>query len=134
MYMTFLNRPERTFLENISRLGYCNPFLPERVALERAVLGAGFAEGEPVWSQPVDQPERPRANAWRIAERVERVAGDLRVRLARGAEAGERELALYEDAVLLLLYQRYYPRFLEASFGGLLYCHERSGHAASAIL
>ncbi len=129
LYMAFLNRSERAFLENISRLGYCNPFLPERVALERAVLGAGFVESEPVWSQPVDDPERPRANAWRIAERLERVASDLRSRLAGGVEANERDLTLYEDAVLLLLYQRYYPRFLEASFGG---AGSRPAHASGA--
>jgi transcriptional regulator with AAA-type ATPase domain len=118
MYMAFLTRADRAFLESISRLGYCNPFLPERVEAERSALGADFVAGEPVWSQRVADPERPRANAWRIAERLERLAADLRARLAGGAEASARDLALYEDAVLLLLYQRYYPRFFDASFGG----------------
>src|SRR5271157_530997 len=115
--MPFLSARERAFLESVSRLGYCNPFLPERVDLERAALGGDFVEGEPVWSQPVAEPERPRANAWRVSEKLERVAEELRARLAADAEAGERELALYEDAVLLLLYQRSYPDFFEASFG-----------------
>ena len=62
----------RSFLATISQLAYCNPFLPERVTLERVALGSEFVEGEPVWSLPVDEPERPRANVWRIVERLER--------------------------------------------------------------
>jgi transcriptional regulator with AAA-type ATPase domain len=69
--------------------------------------------GEPVWSRRGE--DRPRANAWRIGERVGELLERLRPRLAEGAEAKERDLALYEDAALLLLYQRYYPKFLEAS-------------------
>lgn len=113
--MAFLSARERALLESVSRLGYCNPFLPERVELERAVLGPEFIEGEPVWSRHGE--DLPRANAWRIAERVEESIERLRPRLAAGAGAGasERDLALYEDAVLLALYQRYYPKFLQAS-------------------
>ena len=117
MYMAFLSRDERAFLESVSQLGYCNPFLPERVDLERAALGDAFVEGELVWSQPVMDPERPRANVCRLMARLEPFAEQLRARLGAGADARERDLALYEDAVLLLLYQRYYPRFFQASFG-----------------
>jgi transcriptional regulator with AAA-type ATPase domain len=95
-------------------MGYCNPFLPERVELERAVLGREFVEGEPVWSRRSE--DRPRANAWRIAERVGELLERLGPRLGENAGAAERDLVLYEDAALLLLYQRYYPKFLQASF------------------
>ena len=37
---------QRALLQGVSRLGYANPFLPERVAAERAVLGDEFIEGE----------------------------------------------------------------------------------------
>src|ERR1035441_10973414 len=63
--MTFLTSSQRTLLEGVSRLGYANPFLPERVELERAVLGGEFMEGEPVWSYRAEHPE-PRAHVWRI--------------------------------------------------------------------
>ncbi len=103
--------PQRALLRSVRELAYCNPFLPERVQLERAVLGAEFHEGEPVWSQQVDDPERPRENVWRIAAKVdsliEQIRGDLR----------EPDRPLYEDAVLHLLYQRYYPKFFAAGFG-----------------
>lgn len=116
--MAFINQAERPFLRAVSQLGYCNPFLPERIEYERAALVGDFVEGEPVWSQPVDEPERPRANAWRIVERLEVTCPALRERLSRGARPNAADLALYEDAVVHLLYQRYYRRFLEASFGG----------------
>ena len=115
--MAFLTAGQRSLLRSISRLAYCNPFLPERVELERAVLGSDFHEGEPVWSQQVADPERPRVNVWRIAARLEPLTEELRARLAAGIEARETDLVLYEDGVLHLLYQRYYPNFFDAAFG-----------------
>jgi transcriptional regulator with AAA-type ATPase domain len=112
----FLTGSQRTFLEGVSRLGYANPFLPERVEWERAVLGVEFLEGEPVWSYRAEHPE-PRANVWRAMAKLQPVVEHLRVRLAGGIEARERDLVLYEDAALQLLYQRCYPKFFEAGFG-----------------
>ncbi len=114
MYMPLLAADQRRMLEAVSRLAYCNPFLPERVQLERAVLGDEFEEGEPVWSQQVDDPDRPRPNVYRIAARIEPLIGQLRSRLLTGAAAREPDLVLYEDAVLSVIYQRYYERFLKA--------------------
>ncbi len=107
---------QRTLLEGISGLGYANPFLPERVEWERAVLGDEFVEGEPVWSYRAEHPE-PRANVWRILAKLEPVVEQLCGRLRSGVPAREQDLALYEDAALQLLYQRCYPKFYEAGFG-----------------
>jgi transcriptional regulator with AAA-type ATPase domain len=115
--MRFVESDERTFLGAVSQLAYCNHFLPERVEYERQALGSAFLEGEPVWSLPVDQPDRPRANVWRVVGKLTPLARQLRGRLLGGAKAREPDLVLYEDAVLHLLYQRYYQRFYEASFG-----------------
>jgi len=114
--MRFFTSQQRTLLKAVSGLGYANPFLPERVEWERAALGAEFVEGEPVWSYRVDRPE-PRENVWRVYRRVEPVAEQLRSRLREGVEAREADLALYEDAVLQLLYTRYYGSFYDAGFG-----------------
>src|ERR1700732_346739 len=105
--MTFMTAGQRTVLKAVSRLSNANPFLPERVECERAVLGSAFVEGEPVWSYRVEHPE-PRANVWRIMERLQPLVEQLGTRLRDGAEAREADLALYEDAVLHLLYTRYY--------------------------
>jgi transcriptional regulator with AAA-type ATPase domain len=112
----FLDPIQRSLLQAVSRLGYGNPFLPERVENERAVLGSDFVEGEPVWSYRSDQ-QGPRENVWRIYARLEPVLEQLRSRLAGGAEAPESDLVLYEDAVLQLLYTRYYRNFYDAGFG-----------------
>jgi DNA-binding NtrC family response regulator len=108
MYMPLLAPPERAFADAVVGLAVANPFLPERVALERAALGADFVEAEPVWSvrsgQAVQNP-----NVARIAERVEALVATLRHRLVDGAAAGlsEADRRTYEDVVVYLLYQRY---------------------------
>jgi hypothetical protein len=115
--MAFLSSKERAFLDAVSQLAYCNPFLPERPELERATLGPEYLEGEPVWSVSAADPDRPRENVWRIVKKLEPLMEELRARLAAGATAGEKDLALYEDAAIHLLYQRYYPKFLESGSG-----------------
>jgi len=119
MYMPWLSSSEHHFLVAVSRLAYCNPFLPERADYESAALGDDYIAGEPVWSVSVDEPERPRRNVWEIASRLEPLTMRLRERLAGkgAARVQAEELVLYEDAALHLLYQRYYPRFFQAAFG-----------------
>src|SRR6266568_1185540 len=104
MNMPFLSAKERAFVDAVSRLAYCNPFLPERIDCERAALGPEFVEGEAVWSLSVDRPEETSANVMRIVRRLDPLATELRTRLAA---ATVRDLALYEDAILYLLYERY---------------------------
>jgi DNA-binding NtrC family response regulator len=114
--MAFLSTSQRSLLESISRLGYANPFLPERVELERAVLGAEFQEGEPVWSYRANQ-QGTRTNVVRVQQVLEPLVEDLRARLPERAPAAEADLVLYEDAVMLLQFTRYYSHFFEAGFG-----------------
>jgi len=115
LYMSFLNASERAFLKAVVQFAYCNPFLPEHTEFERAALGPDFLEGEPIWSQQVNDPEKPRENVWRIFKKLEPLAKELRRRLVDGASARTEDLLLYEDAILHLLYQRYYPKFYAAS-------------------
>lgn len=113
--MSFLSSTERRFLSAVSQLAYSNPFLAERAEFERAALGSDY-EGEEVWRLPVSDPERPRANVWRINARLEPLVEQVRARLT--GSTSESELVLYEDAVIHLLYNRYYPQFVENSSGG----------------
>ena len=50
MYMGFLRTEEKAFAKAISKLVYCNPFLPERIACEREALGDDFVPSSSVWS------------------------------------------------------------------------------------
>jgi transcriptional regulator with AAA-type ATPase domain len=115
--MAFLSTDERIFLRTVSDLAYCNPFAPDRVTLERAALGREFVEGELVWSVEVDDPDRPRTNVWKIIALLEPVVERLCRRLSSGTKASPSDLALYQDAVLHLIYHRSFPYFVEAIFG-----------------
>ena len=50
-----LSAAEREFAQALSRLAYCNPFLPERIAAERAALGGDFSDRDRVWNVRVDR-------------------------------------------------------------------------------
>src|SRR5260370_10123837 len=108
--MPLFSDAERTLLEAVSKLAYANPFLPDRIQYERDALGADFQPGEAVWSMQVEAPDTPRANVWRIVERLEPLMEDLRQRLVNGAEPTDTELSLYEETARHLLYQWQYGR------------------------
>ena len=114
--MAFLSKRERSFLGAVSDLAHCNPFLPERIDLEREVLGPEFLESEPIWTMQVDDPKKPRANSWKVHERVELLVAKLRQRLLDGVTPGQEDRLLYQNAVLYLLFYRYTHSFFEATF------------------
>jgi DNA-binding NtrC family response regulator len=105
--MVFLSSDERAWLRTVSQLCYCNPFLPERIAYERVVLGDDFVEAEATWNLRGDDPSVPLLHPARLSRRLETLLQAARERLSRGSAAAEADLLLYEDAVLLLLYCRY---------------------------
>ncbi len=109
--MGALNESDRHFLHSVANLGYCNPFLPERVELERAVLGREFRAGGPVWSASVSDPAATRPNVPPITRKVEAAIGRLQQCLADAGDVQPEELADYAETVHYLLYHRYYPRF-----------------------
>ncbi|MHC4980235.1 MAG: sigma 54-interacting transcriptional regulator [Planctomycetota bacterium] len=116
--MTLLSAADRRFVEAISKLVYCNPFMPERIEYERQALGDRFVDAPLVWSlQPDDEGERP--NIARLLERVEPMAAALRQRLGSGARVEARDVALYEDLVLYMLYQQYRGDLHETVVSGL---------------
>ena len=105
--MAILAPDEQAFLEAVSELAYCNPFLPETTALEREALGPDFRDDEPIWSLRVGASDGPRASRVAISERIVALVSELGRRLAAKRIASDHELALYEDAVLFMLYGRY---------------------------
>ena len=77
--MALMSQDERRIAEGVSQLMYCNPFLPERKELERAILGnTGSADG--VWSKrSADSKLSPAVTA--IADVVEELIGKLRTKV-----------------------------------------------------
>ena len=104
--MAIVDASKRKLLESVSALTHCNPFLPERLDLERAALGREFsAEVETAWSKdPAFDRERP--NIKKLTRLVESLAGDLRTTLADATRPSPADIMLYEDLVLYLLYYR----------------------------
>ncbi|HWE96949.1 MAG TPA: sigma 54-interacting transcriptional regulator [Tepidisphaeraceae bacterium] len=103
--MLFESASDLGFANAISGLAFCNPFLPERIESEREALGNAFVDSDVVWNVSQDwEGNRPNINL--LSERAERVAETSRARLAAGVRASEKELRLYEDLGVYLLYYR----------------------------
>ena len=128
--MAFMQADERALARALTELSLCNPFLPERVALERTVLGRDFVDIGDVWhARPA--PNHTNPNVVKLAERATALADTLRGRLAKGATPGA-DAALYEGVVFYALYDRTRPelsRLIQGSepptarvglFGGLM--------------
>ena len=77
--MEWLTGDDRTLAQAISRLAYCNPFLPERIAYERQALGGDFVPGGTLWHASGD-PEPP-PNVHALRQRAEVLSERLGARL-----------------------------------------------------
>lgn len=110
--MALLSPSEGRIARAIAGIGYCNPFLPERLELERRALGDGFVEVGPViWARPGASIERLFPNVLTLRKRAEELVDEMRSRLERGRPASSEELLLYEDLALYLLYSHHMSAF-----------------------
>ncbi len=48
--MELLKPEDQTYLETVAGINYANPFLPERIQLERDALGEDFDESRANWN------------------------------------------------------------------------------------
>ena len=113
-----LTASDRRFLTALSRLAYCNPFLPERLELEREALGREYVAEEYVaWSKDFSrqddfpQRERERPNVQRLNARAEKLANQLRAKFHEGEQADETTLGLYHDLISYVLYYEHIVQF-----------------------
>ena len=112
--MPLLAPAQRRFLEAVNAVAAANPFLPELGEAERAALGSEYLDQGAHWSLQVDDPQKLRANAWRICERLESTMPPIRTRFfAVPGAVTQSDGTLYEGAVVYMLYHRYYQRFVE---------------------
>jgi hypothetical protein len=107
--MLFASDAEQAGARAIAQLAYTNPFLPDRLAAERAVLGEAFDPAATLWHTEAE-PERT-GNVARIGERATALAERTRERLAGGARPRTDEGPLYDALVLYALYDRFQPDF-----------------------
>jgi DNA-binding NtrC family response regulator len=104
--LSLLNDSERVIVGAVAALADCNPFLPERLELERQALGSAFTDGGLVWHADADL-ATANPNLEQLRALVERLGEDLRQRLLAGTAASDAERAAYHGLVRYLLFQRY---------------------------
>ncbi|MDZ4820841.1 MAG: sigma 54-interacting transcriptional regulator, partial [Planctomycetota bacterium] len=111
--MPLFTPAQRQFAEALSRLAYCNPFLPERFEHERAALGEAYEIEEKIaWSRQSDWGE-DRSNVRRLAVESEALSERIRAALLAGNSATKKELELYEDLALYVVYYRFVTPFIK---------------------
>jgi DNA-binding NtrC family response regulator len=118
--MAFLNRSERQEAEAFARMGYTNPFLSERLELERQILGDRYQAGAAVIHLPADF--RARAvfqNFSLLLEHSQILSDKMRQRVVAGKCKREQDQELYRETVIFHLYGKYFSSN-QASFGGTI--------------
>ena len=114
--MNLIKRSELPFVRAVSQLNYANPFLQQRLDLERVALGQDFVtELHPFWSFVANDTGSRRANVLRIAERVEPIAKSIRAKLLAGEAAKDEELEWYDDLALYILFYELFDDWGQSS-------------------
>ena len=96
---------DRPFAEAVAALAGCNPFLPDRVELERLALGSDFQPHGDTW-HPGWEPT-PSPNVANIQARLMQRLPTWMERLLRGDAATEKDRTLYRELVYHALYNDY---------------------------
>jgi len=110
--MALFEDSERARAEALVRLGYFNPFLPERIDLEREVLGKDFVDPGEMWHKQADDvEERPNIDLMMAFSKA--LADRVRARLLEGGPGNDADGALYEDVALYYIYNKYKKQFFE---------------------
>ena len=95
--MAILSSADWRAAEAIAGIGYVNPFLPERIELERRALGSRHKDYGPIIRT---KPGAGPGSVWQRAGNVraaETLAERLRERLMSGEETPGAVLLVYED-------------------------------------
>ena len=110
--MDVFSKQEQHFLSSVAKLGYGNPFLPERIAFEKAALGREFVDGGEVWSASVSDPDAEPPNVAAIYKKLSALMEVLPARAVCRFRLHGEERAAYEESAHYLLYERYHSRFI----------------------
>jgi hypothetical protein len=98
----------------IAEIGYANPFLPERIELEKKALGKAFVYFQPFLQyRPDCSVSDMFPNATALRHRSEQLLEKMREKLIAGEPATESELEVYENLAIYQLYARYMSTILD---------------------
>jgi DNA-binding NtrC family response regulator len=107
---SLLSPADRQFGESVRQMTASNPFLPARIAAERAALGADFEEKGADWNTRPPTAYLNR-NHDVLIERCGRVVDRARAAWPRDGRVAPEEMAVYEAMAGYWLYQTYAARF-----------------------
>jgi len=112
--MSLLSTNEWRVAEAIAGIGYVNPFLPERIELEKQALGEEFTHFQPFLHYRSDCSVSDMfPNVPALRHRSEQLLAKMLAKLIAQEPATERELEAYENLVLYQLYARYMSTTLD---------------------
>lgn len=109
-------KDDRDFTRAVAQLAYCNPFLSERVDLERAALGDDFESHGSVWQPRMESGPPP--NVIRIQAVLEAKLPAWRTELGARSSVRVSDRRRYRDVVLFALSNRYELEFLDLLLHG----------------
>jgi len=110
--MTLFPAADGQRIAAIGQLGFVNPFLPQRIELERSILGDQFVAGETVWSmKSIRGPETE--NLEQISQLTAQLVSAAQAKLATGTQVSKREVRLYVDLALYHLFDQFRLEFHE---------------------
>lgn len=110
--MSLLSPKEFKILENLSKLTYCNPFLPERIEFESKLLGIENRAKSSVWSHSADVNDYWEASE-KISLLIQPMVKKIHGKLVSGVECTQREFELFEDLLVYHLYDELRPAISE---------------------
>jgi Sigma-54 interaction domain len=109
---------ERAAAEAIAALNYTNPFMPERVNLEKTILGAEHLEQGAVWNVH-SKSGGSKCNIEGISKRAEQLALELNLRLRnKQVKADKQEFQIYEDVVVYHIFEQYREKMTTPIYNG----------------
>lgn len=98
------------FVQAVEKIIFCNPLLPERIALEQEALGEAYLPTERPWNVFLASPEDD-PNLRTLVIRASEIAERCRRKLAEKPRVSEREAALYFHFICFYFYYRYREDF-----------------------
>lgn len=97
---------DRKLAESIVEMSHLNPFAPERMEVERLILGDGWSEEDAVWNWRNDRLGK-RKNFGRIKLLCENLMGRLKPLYFAAENLPDDDRHSYEQFLLVILYHRY---------------------------
>lgn len=99
-------KSERKFAQAVSKLAFANPFLPERIELEKVALGKQFDPAtRPHWSWTLDD-ETDRPNILLLERLVLDLTTKLRAKIGSTDSIAPDDFQLYDDLALYVVYYK----------------------------